>query len=284
MNLIDCSKMVNRAMSHTFEKLRFALLLSVLILCGLITSVFRGFSLIMEELGLLTPTILPFFISTGLLMAVSIPLIRMYHYQVTKQEYNFKKVMANSKKSMLFACLVCVPLTIAYLLTWFSLGMFMFLKELPIWGTIFGVLFSFFPFALVLSSSLFLVLCFGCCFFCAPAIAIKNISKFQSLIKDCLMRLTKDFFTNFLLFVLTLIPVVLLVILMLFSSMVTEMLYYLDQTSIEGFLTSFFLILPAMLLLTPVFSFMFNFSYEAYVKMHYQSELAEELSSDCLKE
>lgn len=79
---------------------------------------------------------------------------------------------------------------------------------------------------------------------------------------------------------ITLVPVAILIALMLFSSLVTEMLYYLDQTSIEGFLTSFFVIAPAMLLLTPVFSFMFNFAYEAHIMMQYQSDTSHQKESD----
>lgn len=259
----------NRSLALTFSRKKLLFVFSVLALSGLLVVFFRGLALHAGQWVKLSLTFLPIFICSGILLSMGILLIRIYHNEVKQKEVNYWQILSQSWEVAIGASYFAVPIIFAYLLLWMVLGIFVLLSEIPALGEFFAAILSFGPFLINLGALVLCVLSLGILFFIAPLIAFKGLQGgvvSQLIIK----RLEKDFFTNFILMLLALLPLALIVTLLLLAAIMTGSLCLDCQNSLQTVIRWFFIMLPFTAFLTPAVIFFFNFAAEAHVLMQRQ--------------
>lgn len=259
----------NRALALTFSRKKLLFVFCILALSGLLVVFFRGLALHAGQWVKLSLTFLPIFICTGILLSMGILLIRIYHDEVKQKEVNYWQILSRSWEVAIGASYFAVPIIFAYLLLWMILGIFVLLSEIPAVGEFFAAILSFGPFLINLGSLVLCVLSLGILFFIAPLIAFKGLEGgivSQLIIK----RLEKDFFANFVLIFIALLPLVLIIALLLIAANLTGSLCLDCQNSLQTVLKWFFIMLPFTAFLTPAVIFFFNFAAESHVMMQKQ--------------
>jgi len=200
---------------------------------------------------------------------MGILLIRIYHDEVKKKEVNYWQMLSRSWEVALGASYFAIPIIFAYLLLWIVLGVFVLLSEIPTVGELFGSILAFGPFLINLGSLILCVLSLGMLFFVAPLIAFKGLEGgivFHMLIN----RLERDFFANFVLMLLALLPLVLVITLLTLAAVLTGSLCFECHNSLQTVIKWFFIMLPFTAFLTPAVIFFFNFAAEAHVLIQKQ--------------
>lgn len=266
MDFQAVSFIFNRSLALTFSKKKLLFAFCILVLSGLLVVFFRGLSLHASQWVKLSLTFLPIFICTGILLSMGILLIRIYHDEIKKKEINYWQILSRSWEIAIGASYFAIPIIFAYLLLWMVLGIFVLLSEIPTVGEFFASILAFGPFLINLGSLILCVLSLGILFFIAPLIAFKGLAGgvvSQSIIR----RLEKDFFANFVLMLIALLPLALVITLLMLAAMLTGSLCLDCQNSLQTVLKWFFIMLPFTAFLTPAVIFFFNFAAEAHVLM-----------------
>jgi hypothetical protein len=264
MNFNHVAFIFNRAFYQIFSREKWLFVFCVLALSGLLVLFFRGLSLHASSWVQLSLTFLPIFLCGGILLSMGIVLIRMYHDEIKKREVHYWKTITKSWELVISASYFAIPLILFYLLLWLLLGIFMLLKEIPSIGEFFSVVLSFVPFLIHLSTLLLCAISLLMLFFMAPMIALKGINR-HLLSQVIVTRLEKDPFSNALLFLIALFPLLFVLILLIGAAILTGFIYLDRQTPLQTILTWFFVMLPFTAILTPAVIFFFNFAAEAHV-------------------
>lgn len=270
MDVGQIAPLFNRALAHTFGMKKFLLVFLILALCGVFIVFFRGLAWNASEWFRLSLTFLPIFLCGGVLLSVGILLIRIYHDEVKNKFLSYKEILAKSWETVIGASYFSIPFILVYLLLWMLLGVFVLLKGIPIMGEFFSIILSFAPFLINLSS---LLLCFGTLlllFFVSPVIALKGMDRgivFQTVLK----RLEKDPFTNIILVLISLLPLIVVLTFLMLATVLTESICFDCYTLPQVVLKWFFLMIPFTAFLTPAIIFFFNFAAEAHVKTKHQA-------------
>lgn len=262
----DVEFIFNRALAFSFSRKKFLFVFPVLVGCGLLTVICRALAFSAGDWMRLSLAFLPQFLSSGLLLAAGVVLIRLYHHEVKHLPVNLRGTLRESWDLMVGICYLTVPLVLAYLVLWTVMGLFYLLKEIPAVGDILGVILSFGPFLLVLGSlilSLFSVLLL---FFAAPGIALKSAIKLE-LGAEIVRRIRGNVFSNVSLFLLGLIPLMIVVGLLSLAAVMTGANYFEAERSLSIATQWFFIMLPFCAVLTPAVIFFFNFAAESHVYM-----------------
>jgi hypothetical protein len=167
---------------------------------------------------------------------------------------------------MIGASYLSIPLVLGYLLLWMMLGVFVLLQAIPGLGEFFGVILSFAPFLLNLGTLILCVLTFAMLFFVTPVIALKGLNHVglsQMLVK----RLKGDPFSNLLLGLMAVLPLILFAGLLMLAAYLTGALCYTCVSPLHHVLQWFFIMIPFACLLSPAVIFFFNFAAEAHAWM-----------------
>lgn len=266
MNLADIQFIFNRAMTSTFERSKWLLTFIVLALCGLLVVFCRGLAAQANTWVAMSLTFLPLFLCSGVLLSLGVVLIRGYHDEVKKLEVNYKKILLSSWETLLGASYFTVPVILLYLMLWMLLGVFMLLQNIPAIGDFVSVILAFAPFLLNFATLLLCIFVIGTLFFITPVIALKGLSR--SLVSQVLMRrLQGDVFSNMVLFIVGIIPLLFYVGLLLGSALLTGNICAVCDDTLHTVLQWFFIMLPFTALLAPAVIFFFNFAAESHVLM-----------------
>lgn len=266
MDFQNISFIFNRALALTFSRKKLLFAFCLLVLSGLLVVFFRGLALHASQWVKLSLTFLPIFICTGILLSMGILLIRIYHDEIKRKEINYWQILSRSWEIAIGASYFAIPIIFAYLLLWMVLGIFVLLSEIPTVGEFFAAILAFGPFLINLGSLVLCILSLGILFFIAPLIAFKGLAGgvvSQLIIK----RLEKDFFANFVLMLIALLPLALVITLLMLAAMLTGSLCLDCHSSLQTVLKWFFIMLPFTAFLTPAVIFFFNFAAEAHVLM-----------------
>lgn len=266
MNFNDISSIFNRSLILTFSKKKLLSVFCILALSGLLVVFFRGLSLHAGQWVKLSLTFLPIFICTGILLSMGILLIRIYHDEVKKKEVNYRQTLSRSWEVAVGASYFAIPIIFAYLLLWMVLGIFVLLSEIPMVGEFFAAILAFGPFLINLGSLVLCVLSLGILFFVAPLIAFKGLEG-GIVLQMLSRRLEKDFFTNFVLILIALLPLGLVITFLVLAAAMTGSLCFDCHNSLQTVIKWFFIMLPFTAFLTPAVIFFFNFAAEAHVLM-----------------
>lgn len=143
------------------------------------------------------------------------------------------------------------------------MGIFYLLKSLPMIGEGIGILLSFGPFLLVLASLLLGLFSLLVLFYATPHIALKKQVQFY-IAEEILDRLKISPFSNIILLLIGLAPVLVCVGFLTLAAYLTGLGYVTAKAVLGVSLQWFFIMIPFSLLLTPFVVFFFNFATESF--------------------
>jgi hypothetical protein len=273
MTISDIQLIFNRALDLTFDRKKLLLMFAVLALCGLLVVFFRGLAIHAGQWIVMSLTFLPFFLCASVLLSVGVILIRIYHNEVKGRDVNYADVLSKSWDVVIGASYFSIPLILSYLLLWILLGIFVMLKQVPAVGDIFAVVLAFGPFLLNLASILLCVLNVAMLFFVTPIIALKGLNR-MTVVQTLAKRLKADVFSNGILVLLSLLPLLAVTGLLMLAAFLTGTVCYVCAEPLHNVLQWFFIMIPFTALLAPTVVFFFNFAAEAHVLMQRQQREA----------
>ncbi|MBA3721167.1 MAG: hypothetical protein H0W88_02040 [Parachlamydiaceae bacterium] len=266
MDTLTFSPIFNRALALTFVKKKLLMVFALLALSGLLVVFFRGLAWNAGDWVQLSLTFLPIFLCSGILISVGILLIRIYHNEIKHRSDSYRNIVSKSWEIIIGASYFAIPIILTYLLLWMLLGIFVLLKEIPLVGDFFSVILSFAPFLINLGALLLCLVSLLMLFFVTPIIALKGMDRglvFQVVVR----RLEKDPFTNMVLVLIALLPLLFILSLLILSAILTDTICMDCQTLPQIVLKWFFIMVPFTAFLTPAIVFFFNFAAEAHVLM-----------------
>ena len=264
MTFTDLQFIFNRALALTFSKKKLALVFLVVALCGLMVVFFRGLAANAGEWILMSLTFLPFFLCAGVLLALGILLIRVYHDEVKGKAVDYKGIINKSWEVMIGSSYLSVPIILSYLLLWILLGMFILLIKTPVVGDFFGVVLAFGPFLLNLGSIVLALLSLAMLFLLTPIVALKGLNRIR-VTQMLVDRIKADPFSNIVLAFFALLPLLFVSGLLLLAAYMTGSVCQSCDSPLHNTLQWFFVMIPFTALLTPAVVFFFNFAAEAHV-------------------
>ena len=252
------------AWAQAFSSIQFILCFISLILCGLITvfcqTLAWGAGPWMKH-GFL---FLPLFLSFTILLILGVFLVKLYVSQDRGQASHLKKNVADSMKvARDTPYLSLLPLFI-FLLLWTSLGFFFLLKEIPLIGPFFNLIFAAGPFLLIVAALILCISSLGLLFFAAPLLAHQSVKRF-AWISLIVKWMKKKPLQSTLLFLVGMLPIVVVGGILSFALSMTHQHFSLTGSQVSSVLEWFFTMIPYCALLTPAILFFFHFSAESYV-------------------
>lgn len=267
MTLADIQKIFNRALAFTFVQRKLLVTTLILALCGILVVFFRGLSLAAAGKWVTMSLIfLPFFLSAGVLLATGIFFIRIYHDEVKEKEVSYIDTLNKSWEIILGASYFAVPIILVYLMLWMLLGIFTLFTEIPLIGDFFAVILVLGPFLINLGSLLLCILSLTLLFFGAPIIALKGLNRVQ-VAQTLTKRLKKDLFSNLVLAIVAVLPLLSVMGLLIWTSALTDIVYITYDKPIYNVMQWFFIMIPFAVFLAPAIIFFFNFAAESHVLM-----------------
>lgn len=272
MDLSDVGTAFNRALSYTLNKTKLLLVYGVVLACGLLTVFFRGLAAQAGSWTLLSLTFLPIFFSFGLLLAMGILLVRVYHDEVKQRPVDYWKTTVKSWDTLVGAAYFSIPILLGYLVLWIVFAVYMILKAIPGIGEFFGVVLAFVPFILHLSILALVAISWAILFFISPLIALRGMDKVR-MVQGIFQRIQNDPFSHLMLAMIGLIPLVMIGGFAFIALCLTESVCFSCLGPLERVLENFFILLPFAAILTLPTIFFFNFAAETHLllqKKHLQ--------------
>lgn len=266
MLLSDVQFIFNRALTLTFMRKKLLLTFVVLAMCGLLVVFFRGIAVNAGQWVAMSLTFIPFFLCAGILLALGILLIRIYHDEIKKKPVSFSEVLGKSWEIVMGASYFSVPIILSYLLLWMLLGIFFLLKEMPALGAIFSVIFVFAPFLINLGTLVLCILNVALLFFVSPIIALKGLNRIQ-VTETLVKRFKSDIFSNLFLAVISTLPLLFIIGLLILAGYLTGAVCYACEEPMHNVIQWFFIMIPFTAILSPAVVFFFNFAAESHVLM-----------------
>lgn len=267
MNMNDIQHIFNRAWSYTFSKQKLLLMAVVLALCGVVAVLCRALAFHSGTWVGMSLAFLPIFLCSGLLLASGVVLTRIYHDEIKNKPSTLKSIINKSWELIIGISYFAVPLILAYLILWILLGVFILLSNIPVVGDVFAVVLAFAPFVINVASLLLCALTGALLFFVPPAVALNGLDKVK-IGQSIARRLSSDVFSNLLLLLIALLPLILVIAWLTGAALLTGKLCMTSHTVLNVALQWFFIMLPFVILLSPVAVFFFNFAAEAHVLMN----------------
>ena len=263
MHWCDVEKAFGRALLLSVSKKKLALTIPTLILCGLLIVFCRAVAYESNDWIAMSFLFLPILLSSGVLFALGILLIRLHHHEAKHLSLDFKELFHSSSDILIGTSYLALFPVLAYLLLWICLGIFFLLKEIPHFGDFFSTVFAFGPFLLIFGSFMLCALNLGLLFFLTPVVALQSFQKTASLAKKVLASLMQ-MFNSFVVFLIALFPIIFLGGLLCLSAFLTNISFPITERSLLVALKWFFIMLPFAVILSPAVVFFFNFSAESF--------------------
>lgn len=237
-----------------------ALTFPVLVLCGILIVFCRAVAFEASPWIAMSLAFLPILLSSGILLALGVLLIRIHLHEVKSLHLSFRRLIAGSIDLIMGTSYLSIPPILAYLFLWMALGLFYLLGEIPGIGDFFSVVFSFGPFLLIFGSLLLCLFNLALLFFVAPAAAYQPLKR-TSLAKRVVALFQGRLLSSIALFLLALVPIALVSGLLSLSALLTSIE---PEKSLSVAVEWFFIMVPFSALLTPAVIFFFNFAAESY--------------------
>lgn len=263
MIFTELERAFQRAAILTFSKKKALLSFTSLLLCAILTIFCRASLSSASNWVAISLYFLPILLSSGILFALGVLLIRIHHHEAKQLKLYLKDLITTSLDLIVGALYLAIFPILIYLLFWIGLGVFFLLRSIPGLGDFFGVVFSFGPFLLILGSMLLCLLNIVVLFFVTPAAALQPVKE-SSVIKRLGENVFQKMLSSLLLFFLGILPLVLVGLLLVFAAKLTGLSFFIAEHSLSVALQWFFISIPFCGILTPFVIFFFNFSAESY--------------------
>ena len=263
MTLNDLELCFNRALSYSFTKKKFLAVFLILFLCGLLFGFCKTLSYGTNQWISMSLFFFPIFLSSGILLAVGIFIIRLYYHEIKNLKLSYRDIFVNSWELIVGTAYLSIPPILIYLLLWVFLGIFILLKQIPVIGEFFGVILAFAPFLIILSSLLLVFVSLIILFFITPAIALGEKEKFH-FSKNVFSSLKENVFRNLIFFFTSIFPLAFLIGMLSYASYLTGLSYVSYENFLSISISWFFLMVPFCFFMTPFIIFFFNFGAESY--------------------
>ncbi|MGB7978617.1 MAG: hypothetical protein WCF19_05600 [Chlamydiales bacterium] len=260
MKWTDIEKAFSRAMLLSFSRKKMMLTFPVLVLCGVLAVFCRAVAYEAGDWIAMSLGFLPILLSSGVLLALGVLLIRIHIHEVKHLQLSFRRLITGSLDLIMGTSYLSIPPILAYLFLWVALGLFYLLREIPAVGDFFSVVFAFGPFLLVFGSLLLCLFNLGLLFFVAPAAAFQPYKRL-SLAKRVLTLFQGRILSSIALFLLALLPIISVSGLLVLSALLTNSA---PDKPLSVALEWFFVMIPFSAVLTPAIIFFFNFAAESY--------------------
>ena len=270
MTLTNLKKIFNRALLGCFSRSKWLFVFTVLALCGLLLVFFRALAGDTNQWMLLSSTFLPIFLSSGVLLATGIILIRLYHDEIKQKPASFRTVVSKSWEVLIGASYFCIPVLLTYLVLWVLLGVFVLLETVPYFGNFFGIVLAFAPFLINLCTLLLCVLNVAILFYVTPIVALKGMNR-QMVSHTLAKKFQTDPFTNIALALIALLPILCFIGLLVLAVVLTGAICPECKELHHKVLQWVFIMLPFTALLAPAVVFFFNFAAESHVLIQKQT-------------
>jgi len=258
------------------DKKKYLMVFFSLCLCGLVAVFSRVASINAGAWVKLSLSFAPIFLIGGLLFALGILLVKIYQKEQKGEKISYLHIAFGSWKTMIAVTYITMPMLLLCLLSWFVLGVFFLLKEIPGIGDIVGVFLSFVPFILILFSLVLIFFNVILLFFLTPEIANKEAID-TKLWKHLFLKVIQNPLISLMGLLVAMTPLTLILFFLVSAALLTQMSYFPVANSLLVGLKWFFLMLPFNALLAPAIIFFFNFSSEC-------NELLDEQFREPLKE
>jgi hypothetical protein len=259
----DLEKCFNRAFFLSFSKKKALLVFPMLVLCGILVVFCRALALDASGWIAMSLIFLPIFLSSGILLSLGVFLIRIYYHEVKGLKGRYREILKHSWQLIIGTSYLSIPPILIYLFLWVIFGIFVLLKEIPQIGPYIGVVLTFAPFLIILSSLLLAYVNLFLLFFVSPAVALRPVQKLHFDL-GLIRKFKTSLFSNLLLFLIALFPTAMVVLLLSLAGLLTELHYLVAQQTLSLALQWFFIMLPFCACLTPAVVFFFNFAAESY--------------------
>lgn len=115
MHLTDIQLIFNRAAEYTFSLRKISFTFLVLVLCGIFVVFCRGLAVNANSWLAMSLTFLPIFLLSGILLALGILLIRIYHNEVKHKNIHYGEVLSKSWEIILGAAYFSIPMILIHL-------------------------------------------------------------------------------------------------------------------------------------------------------------------------
>jgi len=263
MHWNDLEKAFNRAILLSASRKKLALTFPILVLCGILSVFCKAVSFESGEWVSMSLAFFPILFSSGIMLALGVLVIRMHHHEAKNLALDFRKLIGGSIDLIVGISYLSILPILAYLFLWTLLGIFFLLKEVPVLGDFFSVVFSFGPFLLIFGSLLLCIFNLGLLFFVAPAAALQPLKNIP-LAKRVWNVLNRKLFTALILLFVALVPIGFVAGLLSFAAFLTDVSFLVGERSLSVALEWFFIMLPFCAILTPAVVFFFNFAAESY--------------------
>lgn len=263
MNLADIQFIFNRALSWSFDKKKWLLIFSVLMACGLVTVFCQALSLHSFKWVSNSLFFLSFFISAGFCFALGIMLIGIYRNEVKNKSLKYREIFMSSWDLFIGTVYFTLPIVLGYLLLWMLLTIFTLLYYIPGAGFFLGALFSFIPFILNVGIILLFFFNIALLFVMVPVLSFNGLDKNKIL--DALKRRGADFFSNIVLGMISIFPLLIVFSLLFWGWKLTTAPCADCEESYFFIIQEFMMIIPFAAILAPTVAFFFNFAAEAHL-------------------
>ena len=265
MTFSEVEQIFNRAFLKSFCRKKILFLFPILVACGILTVFCRTLSIGVNHWVWMSLSFLPFFLSTGVLLAAGVMLIKMYVFEVKGMDYKIGKLFISSMQMVIGVSYLCFPLILAYLVLWSVMGVFYLLKQVPAFGDIFGTLLSFGPYLLMLGSLALAAISVLLLFFITPHMALKKTLQ-MNIAAEVTRRMKKSIFANGVLLFIGMIPLALILFFLILGGQMTGASYFLPKEALAVGIRE---------LMTPFTIFFFNFSLESYMIFKKKEKISE---------
>lgn len=257
-------KIFNRSISSVFCREKFFLTFPLLAICGLLVIICRLISIDATEWVIMSSAFFPIFLCAGLILALGLVLIRVYHKEIKGLKVSYIQMIKEAKNLYLGIPYLSVPLLFAYIILWIVLGLFYLIRAIPHIGPFLSSILSFGPFLLVLGSLFLGIVNLLTLFFVTPAAALS--SDFRPKLAEKVFREVKqNLFLSITMLLIGLLPLLFVIGFLTLSIALTQILYLGGGGLFFIALKWLFMMLPFCFLITPAVIFFFNFAAEAHV-------------------
>lgn len=258
----DLERCFSRAFYFSFNKKKLLFSYPFVFLAGLVFIFFKSMISSANNWIFISKIFLPLFISFAIFFVLGTLLIKIHYHEVKKLGFSYRDILKKSSE-ILNTFYFSVPIIFVFLVLWIIFGIFVGIKNIPHIGSFIGVFLSIIPFLIILMAILLVIFSVGTLFFITPELSLGQKKK-KELIKNVFVNFRKNLFINLMLFFIASIVVFIVLFILFLSVSFTKTYFVLPLNNIYSAFTSFFLMIPFTLFLTPFIVFFFNFALESY--------------------